>query len=347
VPRGAVGLDIGTRTVHLVQLAAGRGGSTITNFGGVSLPEGAVSEGEVVDPDAVGTAIKQLMAGTKIRSKDIHLGIANQRVVVRQIEIPWMEDDELRTSLPFQVQEFIPIPVEDAELDYYVLEDVQTDEARSLRLLLVAAHKEMVASHLAAISAAGLRAVSVDLNPFAILRTLGSDSSLQSGPEVLIDIGAGVTDIVVHEQSVPRFVRILVLGGGDITEALSSGLTIDREEAERLKHQTSAKGTGPDPTAARIVENQAREFINEIRSSLDYYRTQVHSAPISRVVLTGGGALLDGLVERLGDALGLPVSLGNPFDRYPVKNTAFGPDELAQVGPTLVTALGLALGGAE
>lgn len=346
--QGAVGLDIGTHTVHVAQVTMHRGVATVTNFGGVALPEGSVREGEVLDPSAVGQAIKQLVSAAKLKDKRVHVGVANQRVVVRQIDLPWMEEAELRASLPFQVQEFIPIPVEEAELDFHILDTLHEGETKMLRLLLVAAHKDMVAGHLAAVSAAGLKPQSVNLNPFAVLETMASDSALQTGPEVLIDIGAGVTDIIIHEHGVPKFVRILVLGGDDITEAIAAGMSIDREQAEELKKLTSADGQGPDATAGRLVEEQARQFVDEIRGSLDYYRTQVGaSAPLSRVVITGGGALLTGLVDRLSAATNLPVELGNPFDRFAAKGTAFGPEELAQVGPTLATAIGLAVGGAQ
>ena len=125
--RTSVGLDIGTRTVHVAEVAGGRGTPTITNFGGVALPEGAVREGEIVDTAAVADAIKELYGAAKLKNKKVNLGVANQRVVVRQIDLPWMEEAELRSSLPFQVQEFIPIPVEDAQLDYHVLEEVQEE----------------------------------------------------------------------------------------------------------------------------------------------------------------------------------------------------------------------------
>jgi type IV pilus assembly protein PilM len=146
---------------------------------------------------------------------------------------------------------------------------------------------------------------------------------------------------------VPRFVRILVLGGDDITDAVAAGLSLSREAAEEIKKSTSATGEGPDATAGRIIEQKARVFVDEVRGSLDYYRTQAGSGDaLGRVVLTGGGAMLAGLPELLADTISLPVERGNPFARYGAKGTAYGPDELGQVGPTLATAIGLAMGGA-
>ena len=204
--RTSVGLDIGTRTVHVAEVTGGRGAPTITNFGGVALPEGAVREGEIVDTGAVADAIKELYGAAKLKNKKVNLGVANQRVVVRQIDLPWMEEEELRSSLPFQVQEFIPIPVEEAQLDYHVLDEVEgEDGARTLRILLVAAHKDMLAAHMEAAQSAGLKPVGVDLNPFAQLRVVGRDGAVGGGgAEALVDIGGGVTDIVVHRDADPE-----------------------------------------------------------------------------------------------------------------------------------------------
>ncbi len=342
-----IGLDIGTRTVHVSEVTASRGQPTVVNFGGLDLPTGSVREGEILDVAAVAAAIRQIVSTSGIKSKRVQLGVANQRVVVRQIDLPWMEEAELRQSLRFQVQEFIPIPVEDAELDFHVLSEFQSDgDTRMLRLLLVAAHKDMVATHIQAAQEAGLRPVGVDLNPFAMLRALATESAIETAGEVLIDIGAGVTNIVVHEGGIPRFVRILVLGGESVTEGLASGLGLTTDDAEMVKKTTGLSPTGDEPTR-RIIEDQANQFIDEVRSSLDYYQAQTGSARVGRVVLTGGGALLAGLADRLATAIRLPVEIGNPFDRWPVSGVEMTPDQLAQVGPVLTTSVGLALGGVE
>ena len=347
--KSVLGLDIGSRTVHVAEVSSARGGERIENFGGVELPTDAVREGEIIDSAAVSSAIEELIASTGIKQKNVLLGVANQRVVVRQIDLPWMEEQELRDSLRFQVQEYIPIPVEDAELDFYTLEEYQGEgDARMLRLLLVAAHKEMVSNHIAAASNAGLRPVGVDLNPFAVLRSVGGESALDEGTsEVLVDVGAGVTNILIHDNGVPRFVRILVLGGEDITSALTGVMNVDHAEAERVKKERSLDAPGDDE-AGRVIRDRAEQFVDEVRSSLDYYQAQMGSTRMARVVLTGGGSLLGGLPDRLADALRLPVEVGDPFDRYETgSNVSLDAEQLRQVGPVLATAIGLGLGGLE
>ncbi len=342
----AVGVDIGTRTVTVAEVKSSGSQTQVTNFGGAELAPGIVREGEILDTAAVAASLKELLAAAKVRSKKVWLGVANQRVVVRQIDLPFMPEAELRASLRYQVQEHIPIPVEEAELDVHVVEEfVSEDGQRHQRVLLVAGHQDMVASHVEAARQAGLKPVGVDLNPFAVLRVMGETSPVMEGSQVLVDIGGGVTNVIVHERGVPTFVRILVMGGDLITEALAAGLNVPREEAEARK-RSMYLGLGDD-VADRIVAEQANSFVNEIRSSLDYYQAQTGASRLSGVVLTGGSALLGGLADRIAEVLRLPVEVGNPFRRYPPTGTVYGPEELAQVGPPLVTSIGLALGGLE
>ena len=157
--RSAIGLDIGTSGVRAAELSFGKGRVTLERFGQVALPEGAVRDGEVVDPDAVAAAIKQLWAHTKFSSKKVVIGVANQKVIVRQVDLPWMPADELKKSLAFQVQDFVPMPVEQAVLDFHPLEELGSGSGdRILRGLLVAASREMVHASLEAVQKAGLSA---------------------------------------------------------------------------------------------------------------------------------------------------------------------------------------------
>jgi type IV pilus assembly protein PilM len=142
----------------------------IERFGQVALPPGVVRDGEVVDADTVAKAIRQLWSSAKFSTKKVVIGVANQRVIVRQVDLPWLAPAEMRKSLPFQVQDFIPIPVEQAILDFHPLEEFTNESGgRMLRMLLVAADRDMINSSLVAVQMAGLTPAMVDLTPFAVL----------------------------------------------------------------------------------------------------------------------------------------------------------------------------------
>lgn len=351
--RTAIGLDIGTSGVRAAELHFGKGEVTLAKFGQVALPEGAVRDGEVIDPVAVGQAIKQLWAHTKFSSKKVVVGVANQRVIVRQVDLPWLPPDELKKSLPYQVQDFIPMPVETAVLDFYPLEETTNDAGgRTLRGLLVAASREMVLNAVHAVQKAGLTPSMVDLSSFAVLRSMARPDHLGLGSQVeaLVDVGARVTNIVVHEGGVPRFIRILLMGGQDLTDAVAERIGVPVPQAEALKQELGLGDTSADMNAevtARVLEAAAAAFIDEVRGSLDYYMASSGSASIERLLLTGGGSRLNGLAERLSAATRIPVVQGSPLGSISVGRTGLTPEQIEFVDPLAVVPVGLALGAAS
>jgi type IV pilus assembly protein PilM len=351
--RSAIGLDIGTSGVRAAELSFGKGAITLEKFGQVALPEGAVRDGEVVDPDTVAAAIKQLWAHTKFSSKKVVIGVANQKVIVRQVDLPWMPVSELKKSLGYQVQDFVPMPVEQAVLDFHPLEELDAENGnRVLRGLWVAAARDMVNASIEAVQKAGLSAVMVDLSSFAVIRSLTDADHLGMGArvEALVDVGARVTNIVVHQGGVPRFVRILLMGGQDVTDAVAERMGFPQDHAEAMKQQLGlgVPADGMDVQAAtRVVEAVGATFVDEIRGSLDYYLASSGSAPISRLVLTGGGARLGGLAERLQAMTRVPVTVGTPMHGLQVGRTGLSPEQIAFVEPLAAVPVGLALGAAS
>jgi type IV pilus assembly protein PilM len=344
--RTAIGLDIGTSVVRAAELSYGRGGITLERYGQIVLPEGAVRDGEVVDGAPVSDAIRQLWSGTGFSHRRVAMGVANQRVIVRQLDLPWMERAELRSSLAFQVQDFLPMPVDAAVLDFFPLEEVTGESgSRMLRGLLVAAARETVLANVTCAESAGLTVDAVDLTSFAVLRAMGRQTGLEVETEALIDIGARVTNVVVHSAGAPRFVRILLMGGQDVTDAVAERLGVTTLEAEGLKQRPSAAGSSEDLAGVtRAVEATAQEFVDEIRGSLDYYGASNPGAPVERILVSGGGSRLDGLMDRLAAAIRVPVVDGDPLAALRIGRTGLDDRQLEYVKPLAAVPVGLALG---
>jgi type IV pilus assembly protein PilM len=343
VARKVVGLDIGTTAVRAAEVSVRRGQAVLERIGQAGLPEGAVVDGEVIDPAAVAVAIKDLWRRTRISSRQVIIGVANQRVVVRLVDVPWMQPGELRRSLAFQAGDYLPIPVDQTELDYAVIGEHEASEGqRQLRVLLVAAQKEMLAGHLRAVREARLRPAGIDLNPIALLRCLGPVAGFDEGAEALVDVGARVTNMVVHDNGVLRFVRILLMGGQDVTSTLERALKLDRDAAERAKLAASAGGD-VDPEAEKLVGQRLEAFVEEVRGSLDFYRSQQDATPLGRVVVSGGGSLLGPLLERLQDAIGVPVERGRTLAGVRVGRLGLDAEALAELELTIAVPVGLAM----
>ena len=342
-----IGLDIGTSAVRAAQVASGKGGLALTAFGQVALPPGAVVDGEIRDPGPVSEAINQLWKRARIKTKDAVIGIANQRVVVRQVDLPYLEEKEFRQSLRFQVADQIPMPVESAELDAHILEDFMTEnQEHMMRVLLVAAATDMVEGFVDAASAGGVRPAGLDLTPFAVARAVSAGARGEVGlfgAEAIIDVGAGVTNILVHQGGEPRFVRILLIGGDDISRSLETRFAVPFDEAEAMKLDLGRDvGTSE---AQEVLDTQVRLIVDEIRGSIDYYLSQEDSEPISSVILTGGGSLTPGLSERLETTLRSDVLRASPLADIDITKSGLTPEQVAQVEPVAAAAIGLAMGG--
>ena len=336
--------------MRAAELSFGKSGVTLEKFGQVALPEGAVRDGEVVDPAAVAEAIKQLWSRTGFKGKKVVIGVANQKVIVRQVDLPWLPEDELKASLGFQVQDFVPMPVELAVLDFFTLEEFTNDSGgRMRRGMLVAASREMVMNAVHAVQKAGLQATGVDLSSFAVLRSLAARDSLGTEVEALVDVGARITNIVVHQGGAPRFIRILLMGGQDLTDAVAERMGVAPPQAEAMKQEIGLRSdvAPSSQIASRVIEGAAATFVDEVRGSLDYYTASTGSTTISRLVLTGGGGRLVGLAEHLQTATRIPVVAGNPLEHLAVGKTNLTPEQMSFVQPLAVVPVGLALGVAS
>jgi len=349
VARARVGLDIGSTAVRAAEVSAGEN-PTVLRAAQVSLPAGAVENGEVRDPAQVSEAIRELWQRGGFKSKQVWMGVGNQRVVVREVVLPWVPDKELRQTLGVQVQEFIPMAVDEAVLDYDSLGEFEQDGRRMVRLLLVAAQKAMVNQVVEAVIGAKLEPLGLDLVPFALVRAVGDAGvgmSLEdAGDEAIIDVGAHVTNIVVHAQGTTRFVRILPSGGRDITLALAHGLGVEDDVAERLKRGEEVEGGPPPEEVRRLAMQRAGSFVDEIRSSLEFYTAQAQGARIAKVLITGGGSKLEGFIELLRERIPVTVDPGGLFQHLR-SNLQLSPEALGEAEPVLVVATGLAIAGGK
>jgi type IV pilus assembly protein PilM len=355
--RSLIGLDVGTAAVRAAEVRFGRGTPDLVRFAQVALPPGAVVGGEVVDAAAVGAALRRLWKEGGFSGKRVVTGVAGPRVFARTTELPPMSDDDLRSSLPYQVQELIPIPLGDAVIDHQVIETVVDAELGDrLRVLVVAAHRDVVRSLLAALESAGLEAARVDLIPVALIRALYEPDFAELGEgtaataEAIVDLGGGVTNVLVHEHGVPRFLRSLATGGVELTEALVTDLDVDFEQGEELKRRASF---GSDGESDDVEVQHAREVLRaalspvleEIRTSLEFWQAQTNDAELRRVVLTGGAARSDDVMERLERLVGVPVVRGRPFLRVDPAKVGLDADALQSAESIAAVAVGLALSG--
>jgi type IV pilus assembly protein PilM len=335
-----IGLDIGSTSIRAVEATRTKDRPVISNFGQALLPPGAVVGGVVKDDKAVTAALRQLWAAQGFKSKSVILGVTHQQVIVREIDVSNLPPKEMKQALPFQVRDVLPLPVDQALLDFYPLEDPGKND--SVHGLLIAAPKEAVLNTVRAVERAGLHVAQVDLACFAALRAA---ACLQGDTEAVVDIGANGTTIIIHTDGTPQIVRTIPRGGAEITTMMASRLGMSAAEAETLKCRVGLiRGEGPE--SAEVVTEAIRPLVNEIRSSLNYFTSGNPNARVSRLALVGGAALLPGLTDRLTESLGVPTFLSDPLQRVSDSRRGGRHDVLGRFRSSAAVSIGLTLGAA-
>jgi type IV pilus assembly protein PilM len=347
--RDAVALDIGSSSLAAAQVKRGRGGYSVGRTAVRPLPEGLVADGQVLDPEALASHIKRMWRQERMPGRRVRLGVANAQVSVRTLELPRMDDaDELRAAVEFEAGEVMPIPLHEAILDFQPLPPLEDEPHDRQRIVAVAAQREMIERLVQAVHRAGLRPVGVDLEAFALLRALlpapPPERRAQSA-QVVCHVGNAHTNVVVSVSRQCEFVRLVPFAGSQLTAAVARGTGLPLPEAEALKIACGLLGDIPEGwdvdkvrDVRRALAFGARPLVEEIRRSLDFYRSQPTAQPIERIILAGGTSLCAGLDRYLQQALGIRVTVGDALS-----NMADGGGVSHDVAARADVALGLAL----
>ncbi len=339
-----VGLDIGSMSIRAVETTRSKDGPVITGFGQVMLPLGAVQAGVIQNDRVVTDHLRQLWNTARFHGRDVVLGVTNTQVVVREMAVANLPRRELRRSLPFQVRELLPLPVDQALLDFCPLEE--PGNKPTVRGLMIAAPKDAVLTAVRACERAGLRVTGVDLASFAVLR---ATSRLDAQVEAIVDIGAHATSLIVHHDGEPLIVRTIPRGGAEVTDLIAKRLNTSLSEAETLKRRTGL-WEDEEPEIAEICLQAVRPLINELRTSFTYLTSAGREATVTRLVLAGGGALLPGLVDTMVEALDIDVVLADPALRVRLprgnRSGRTAQTTLERAGTSAAVSIGLTLGAA-
>jgi type IV pilus assembly protein PilM len=349
--KNVVGLRIGSS-----QLAAAyvhnNGAAELEQLARSPIPRGIVSGGEVRDPEALTREIKKFFVEHKLPRRGVRLGIASNRIGVRMLEVPAVDDPKLfDNSVRFHAQEVLPIPVTDAILDY-----VQVGEGRAqglepaVRLLLVFAHRELVERHVDACRRAGLKLEGVDFEAFALLRALTvplAEGDTPTQAVVAVAVGHERTIFAVSDGRTCDFTRVLEWGGGTLDVAIGRALNLTPSQAEPVKLALALDGSvapsqlsADEAEAARAaIRNEIQALARELVSSLQFYQSRLESLDIGSILLSGGGSELNGFAEELSRAVGVPVELGDPLSRVELGRKINRPAELG----SLAVAIGLGI----
>lgn len=334
-----IGLDIGSYSIKLIELARDGDKVALVSAGSVPTPPKALSSTLQADTEAVAVTIRQLMKDTGTKSQSVNIALPESKVFTRVIEVPQLSQRELSSAIKWEAEQYIPLPLDQVNVDYTVLREAKDTGTNKMEVLLVAAPKSLIERYLSIVELAELNAVGAETEIIATSRAIA-----RSIPRVktvmVVSMGAQTTDIAVLKYGVLAFTRSLGSGGEAMTRSIAQALDFSVSQAEEYKR---TYGLAKDKLEGKIAASAKPimdTIVAEMKRSIAYFEEKYKDQHVETILLSGGMARLSGMVVYLAEALNVEVQLANPWvgigkdARFNVLNTE---------GPNFCIAVGLAL----
>jgi type IV pilus assembly protein PilM len=337
--REIVGIDIGSSSVKLVQVKEHKGGYTLQGVGVLPLPAEAIVDNTLMDSSSIVETIKTLADSLAISAREAASSVSGNSVIIRKIMLPLMSSEELEEQIQWEAEQYIPFDINDVNIDFQILGPDENDPSR-MTVLLVASKRDIVNDYIAVFNETGLRLSVLDVDAFAVQNAFEINYDVYPEDVVaLVNIGANIMNLNIVKDGVSLFTRDVQTGGSLYTDEIQKQFGVSSEEAERIK----VSGLCPDPVRLRDIITRLNETLAlEMRRSLDFYNSTANEGKISKVMLSGGAAKTTMLCEAVGQRLGVPTEIMNPFQKVQCSDKEFDMDYLSEIAPLVSVAMGLA-----
>jgi type IV pilus assembly protein PilM len=340
--KNVVGLDIGSSAIKLVELKEKKGGTyQLLKMGVERLSPEAIVDGSIMDSSMVVETISRLNSEKGVKNSNYATSLSGHSVIIKKISLPAMSPDELAESIQWEAEQYIPFDINDVNLDYVPLTTGGTGE--NIEVILVAVKKEKINDYTSVISQTNKAAVLVDVDAFALQNCYEMNYDVNENRVLaLVNIGASVTNVNVLSGTNSLFWRDITFGGNQYTDAIQRELSLSFEQAEELKRGKTV-GDHTIQQVIPILNSVSEDFAGELRKTLDFFTATSGAERVDEIVLAGGGSGVLNLDATLRDKFSIPVSIMDPFRNVTVDEGEFNPEELAEIGPSMAIAVGLAI----
>ena len=346
--KSLVGLDIGSSAVKVCELQqVGKGASAryrLQKLGQAPLSPDAIVDGDIMDSNAVASAIRQVLAEQKIKAKDVAISVSGQQVMVKKVTFPLMNQAEFAESVRWEAESFFPAGqgLDSYALDYYLIEE--RAQEGNMDVVLVACRKDKLESYVSCVAQAGCVPKVVDVDVFALQNAYELNTMGGGRDEVvaLVNLGATFTNLTMMVGGKSVFWRDMAWGSSRFSEKLMEDWGLSREAAELLKRGLPADGHSAEEVQPSI-NAVSDAFADELGRTLDFFKSSFKVDRLDRVLLAGGGSLVHGLIEVLADRLRVSVDRLNPFQLIEVDGRTEDPTTVREIGGAAAISVGLAL----
>lgn len=354
-----IGIDIGASSAKVVQLRASRGIAVLETYGEIALGPYAkqpIGKAVKLTPEKTAEAINDLMKEANVTSRVGSISIPFSSSLVSIIDVPKTDDEALKRMIPIEARKYIPVPITDVTLDWFVLPKEEGEKsafdrvtpapegirAKGMEVLLVAIHNDILSSYRTITNNLGVTANFYEIEIFSAVR---SSTGHGLAPVLIVDIGAATTKMYIVERGVVRMTHLVATGGQHMTETLGRTLEWEFEKAERVKREhglitsTAYSSEENERIKTALLSTLSRIFSEINRVLLSY--GQRYNKNVTQVILMGGGASLPGIADVAKTSLNADVSIADPFSR--TEAPAFLEGVLQQIGPGFAVSVGVAL----
>ena len=336
--RTTVALDIGSGLIKLVVIDHGSGEPVLTKVAFTSVVDGAIVEGEVMDPGIVADAVRGLLSTAGIKAKKVVTAVGGRDVIIKKISMDRMKEGEAREQIRWEAEQHVPFDMDNVELDFQILDP--EGEGLQMAVLLVAAKRELVETKQTLLSDVGLEAAVIDVDAFALHNAFELNyPDAMRGVVGLVNIGHEMTNVNILDDGIPVLTRDIMIGTRRFREDLQRERNMSADEADLL-----LRGFERNEALEPLLASRGEELAVGIERAAAFLQSSSRSASgLARIFTSGGGSRIPGLNRILADRLRLPVQTANPLERLQVADGVFDTMSLDEVAPLLMLPVGLAL----
>lgn len=351
-------IDFGARSIKVAKIQKINDVYELENYSVMLTPKDSIAIGEILNPIAVEDTLIDLLKESHIKDKKAIIAITGQKVIIREITLPLMEDKEVMSGVIWEAPKYIPYDLDESIIDVAkVGEFEEKDGVKMMKVLLVATPKNVVYPYLEILKKARIIPKIVDVISSANIRAfdnllLNNEINDAEGEvvDIILSIGASNSILTLVEKKNLNFERNILIGGDDISKTIAQSLNISFEEAEKLKRETeihldSEIAEEKKKESEKIIVKMLDQLAKEVRKSLSYYKTQRQKIKYNRVILSGGSAKLKNIAVFLKEQFEMPVIIGDPLKGIKIDQDKFDLERIKKLKESLATVIGLAKRG--
>lgn len=335
---GVVGVDVGSSAIRVVELHENKGIATLDTYGELQLgPYEGTEIGRTthLPPAKLTEAFVDILREASASSKDVAIAISYNASFITIVSVPTTDSEQITNMIPVEARKYVPVPLNEISLDWFPVS--ARSEKNETKILLAAIHNEALKRYDVMVKGASLEKKFTEIEIFSTIR---SSVSQKDDTVAIIDFGAGSTKLYITRKGVVGKTHSVLMSGVELTNAIMQAMSVEFAKAEEMKRTSGLFGIPDDPRMQKALISVLERGMHEMQKVIARYEEE-EDTKVEKVILSGSGALLNGLPAYTQDMLGRPVTIANPFSK--VAYPAFLEDTLKEAGPSFAVAVGAAL----